>query len=113
MNVSAMQRFFRECKGDLMRIVRATSGELEEGDAQNTAYEIAVEIQSKRGRQFDFDDDADRNQLLNWMHARLVKFADKHLRLEPDDERSNQAHDIEQIHPKFSPTIARQVGAYG
>jgi hypothetical protein len=97
MNLDAMQRFFRECRSDLMRIVRATRGELQEGDAQNTAYEIAAEIQLKRGRQFDFNDDADRSQLLKWMHARLVKFADKHLRFavsldeDPDEDRPTQA----------------------
>lgn len=92
-----MSRFFRECKGDLMRIVRATGGELEEGDVQNTAYEIAVEIQSQRGKAFDFDAEADRAQLLKWLYARLVKFADKNLRFaisldeDPEEERPTQA----------------------
>lgn len=97
MNLDAMNRFFRERRGDLMQIVRASSGELEEGDVQNTAYEIAVEIQSQRGYVFDFDCEADRTQLLRWAYARLVKFADKHLRFaisldeQPDDERPTQA----------------------
>lgn len=97
MNLDAMRRFFGDCKSDLMRIVRATRGELEEGDVQNTAYEIAVEIQSQRGKAFDFDAEADRSQLLKWTYARLVKFADKHLRFaisldeEPDEERPTQA----------------------
>lgn len=97
MNLDAMRRFFRECKSDLIRIVRATGGELEEGDVQNTAYEIAVEIQSQRGKAFDFDAEADRTQLLKWTYARLVKFSDKHLRFAvsldegPDEERPTQA----------------------
>lgn len=97
MNLDAMKRFFRECRRDLIRIAHATRGELEEGDVQNTAYEIAVEIQEKRGAPFDFDAIADRDQLLKWTHARLVKFADKHLRLavsldeDPEEERPTQA----------------------
>lgn len=97
MNSYAIQRFFRECRNDLMRIVHATRGELEEGDVQNTAYEIAAEIQVRRGKTFDFDADADRNELLKWTYARLVKFADKSLRFavsldeNPEDERPTQA----------------------
>jgi hypothetical protein len=97
MDLDAMQRFFRECRGDLMRIVRATRGELEEGDVQGTAYEIAVEIQAGRGKAFDFDADTDRNQLLKWMYARLVKFADKQSRYavsldqDQDEDRPTQA----------------------
>ena len=80
-----------------MQIVRATGGELEEGDVQNTAYEIALEIEARRGGAFDFDSEADRSQLLKWTYARLVKFADKHLRRavsldeESDEERPTRA----------------------
>jgi len=97
MNVEAMQRFFLECKRDLSRIAYATRGELELGDIENTAYEIAVEIQEQRGKSFDFDSEMDRTQLLKYLHARLVKFADKSLRFavsldeDPDEERPTQA----------------------
>jgi len=97
MNQDAIARFFRQRKSDLMRIAGATQGELEEGDVQNTAYEIAVEIQARRGKAFDFDSEADRTELIKWTYARLVKFADKHLRFavsldeDPKEDRPTRA----------------------
>ena len=97
MDLNAVQRFFRECHDSLMRIVRASRGELELGDVQNTAYELALEIQARQGAPFDFDAEAHRAQLLKWTAARLVKFADKHLRRavsldeDPEEERPTQA----------------------
>lgn len=114
MDQDAVSRFFQECNSDLMRIVYASRGELEKGDVQNTAYEIAVEIQALRGKSFDFDAEADRTQLLKWIYARLIKFADKNLRFavsldeDPYEDRPTHAAVVArgiQAHDSSDPAI--------
>lgn len=96
MNIEAMQRFFAASKKRFMQIVYKTAGELELGDVQNTAYELAMEIRDKRGA-FDFDADDDRDYLMARLWNQLVTYADTKLRYaasldeEPDEDRPTQA----------------------
>ena len=72
--------FSRERWGDLKRIAYATQGELTADDLSSEARLLAIEIEEKLERRFDFACKLDQDRLLAWMYARFVKFADKAVR---------------------------------
>lgn len=72
--------FSRERWGDLKRIAYATQGEHTADDLSSEAWLLAIEIEEKLERPFDFGCKLDQDRLLAWMYARFVKFADKAVR---------------------------------
>jgi hypothetical protein len=72
--------FVRDRRSDLRRISNATQGEMEVDDLVSEAWLLAEEIADRSGEPFDFSNPAHQEQLLSWMGARFVKFADKTVR---------------------------------
>lgn len=72
--------FSRERRNDLKRIAYATHGELTAEDLSSEAWLLAIEIEEKLERPFDFGCKLDQDRLLAWMYVRFVKFADKAVR---------------------------------
>jgi len=77
---SAFEKFLLVRASDLRRISRLTRGDYAFEEVQSEAWIVAIQIGSRRGWAFDFGDQGDQDQLLAWLHNRLVKYADKTVR---------------------------------
>ena len=72
--------FLVQRRNDLRRIARQTCGEHTAEDVEVEAWLIAERIATKRGFAINFSHRADQEQVLAWLHNRLVKYADKQVR---------------------------------
>ena len=74
------QAFLIQRRPDLRRIARQTCGEHTAEDVEVEAWLIAERIAAKRGFPINFSRREDQEQVLAWLHNRLVKYAEKQLR---------------------------------
>lgn len=66
--------FLRDCRVDLMRIARHSSGEHEYGDVCNEALEMADILAARQGKKPDFSDPVFRKTLLSHLYQKLVRY---------------------------------------
>jgi len=72
MPMDAYQAFLVQRRADLRRIARQTCGEHTAEDVEVEAWLIADRIATKRGFAINFSHRADQEQVLAWLHNRLV-----------------------------------------
>lgn len=91
----SFEQFLQRRQQELQRIARATRGELCLHDVQSEAWLTALRIQERRGREFDFADEDDQDQLLAWLYQDLVKWADTKIRyaVKLDQSADDDDHD--------------------
>jgi hypothetical protein len=80
MPMDSYQAFIIQRRSDLRRIAVQTRGEHALEDVEAEAWLIAERIAVKRGFAINFSHRSDQEQVLAWLHNRLVKYADKQLR---------------------------------
>lgn len=80
MPMDSYQAFIIQRRCDLRRIAGQTRGEHALEDVETEAWLIAERIAAKRGFAINFSQRSDQEQVLAWLHNRLVKYADKQLR---------------------------------
>ncbi len=80
MPMDPYQAFLVQRSADLRRIARQTCGEHTAEDVEIEAWLIAEKIATKRGFPISFSHREDQEQVLAWLHNRLVKYADKQIR---------------------------------
>lgn len=74
------QAFIVQRRADLRRIAGQTRGEHSFEDVATEAWLMAERIATRRGFAINFSHRCDQEQVLAWLHNRLVKYADKQLR---------------------------------
>lgn len=80
MPMDSYQAFIIQRRSDLRRIAGQTRGEHALEDVETEAWLIAERIAAKRGFAINFSQRSDQEQVLAWLHNRLIKYADKQLR---------------------------------
>lgn len=78
--MDAFDAFVRDCRVDLMRIARHTSGEHEYGDVCSEAWEMADILAARQGKKPDFSDPAFRKTLVSHLYQKLVRYQERTVR---------------------------------
>lgn len=73
------EAFLSEMAGSFRRIAYATKLEVTEEDLRSESWIVASEIGEKRGVEIDFNDPADRNLIMGYLHTRNVTRKDWNL----------------------------------
>ncbi|MGM9484797.1 hypothetical protein ACS5PN_26620 [Roseateles sp. NT4] len=93
--MDSYQAFIIQRRSDLRRIAGQTRGEHALEDVETEAWLVAERIGAKRGFAINFSHRADQEQVLGWLHNRLVKYADKQLRYAVKLDRDWDKEDAE------------------
>lgn len=84
--------FLEKVAANIRRIVRATKYDVTEDDLKQDALIIAYEIGEKRGREIDFSNPSDQDEIMRRLNFRNVKRGDWNLRngLRIDEQKQNE-----------------------
>lgn len=100
--------FLKQRAEDLQRIARGTKGEMSLDDVKQEAWLLASELCQKRGKEFDFLDIEEQEELLGRLYNRCVRHKETKLRkaisihrYEDDEDRGKLPH--EPISPRGNP----------
>lgn len=72
--------FLTSRRNNLRNIAGRSRGDYTVDDVYSEAWLIANEIRRKRGFAVDFSNHDDQELVLAWLHCKLIRFAEKHIR---------------------------------